>query len=156
MFTPQSPSQRLSRIAASALAIALVLAFAAPLAALAQSPNLLQNGGFERPYVPMPVKENCRIAAPWVPWYIEGAPWETSQGYRVAPEYKAAFRDDYPGNRVRSGELSQQYFHSFGNFQGGVYQQVQNVTPGATLRFELWGFVWSCDNESKGNCGGST
>jgi len=149
-------SQQLSRVAAGASVLALALAFVAPLSALAQGPNLLQNGGFERPYVPMTVKENCRIAAPWVPWYIEGPPEETSQGYRLAPEYKAAFRDDYPYNRVRSGELAQQYFHSFGNFQGGVYQRVADVPVGATLRFELWGMTWSCDDESKGNCGGST
>ena len=140
--------------AASIMVIAFVLV--SPLTALAQGPNLLQNGGFERPYVPMPIKENCRIAAPWVPYYFEGSADETSVGYRVAPEYKAAFREDFPYNRVRSGELSQQYFHSFGNFEGGVYQQVPNVQVGAKLRFELWGLTWSCDNESKGNCGGAT
>jgi hypothetical protein len=123
---------------------------------LAQGPNLLQNPGFERPYVALPGKENCRIAAPWVAWWIEGSREEVSQGYRLAPENKAAFRSDYPGNRVRSGELAQQYFHSYGNFQGGVYQQVANIPVGARLRFELWGMTWSCDNERKGNCGGAT
>jgi len=156
MFTSPQSARRLTRVATRAFIFALVLAIAIPSIALAQGPNLLQNGGFERPYVPMPVKENCRIAAPWVPYYFEGSPEETSLGYKVAPEYKAAFREDFPYNRVRSGELSQQYFHSFANFQGGVYQQVTNVQVGAKLRFELWGFTWSCDNESKGNCGGST
>ena len=124
---------------------------------LAQSPNLLQNPGFERPYVaPLANKENCFVAAPWVPWYIEGSREEASQGYRLAPEYKAAFRSDFPGNRVRSGELAQQYFHSFGNFQAGVLQQVHDIPVGARLRFELWGMTWSCDKEAKGNCGGAT
>lgn len=122
----------------------------------ADGPNLLQNPGFERPYVAMATKENCRIAAPWVPYYYEGSEWETSQGYRFAPEYKAAFRDDYPGNRVRSGELAQQYFKSFGNFQGGVYQIVPNITIGSPLRLEMWVMSWSCSDESKGNCGGAT
>lgn len=122
----------------------------------AQGPNLLQNPGFERPYIALPDKENCRIAAHWVAWWIEGSREEVSQGYRLAPEYKAAFRSDYPGNRVRSGELAQQYFHSYGNFQGGVYQQVPNIPVGARLRFELWGMTWSCDNQSKGNCAGAT
>lgn len=123
---------------------------------LAQGPNLLQNPGFERPYVaPIPGKENCFIAAPWVPWYIEGSREEVNQGYRLVPEYKAAFRADFPGNRVRNGELSQQWFHSFGNFQAGVLQQVHNIPVGAKLRFELWGMTWSCDRESKGNCGGA-
>ncbi|MBC7260737.1 MAG: hypothetical protein H5T63_01875, partial [Chloroflexi bacterium] len=95
-------------------------------------------------------------AAPWVAWWIEGSPEEVSHGYRLAPEYKAAFRSDYPGNRVRSGELAQQYFHSFGNFQAGVLQQVHNIPVGARLRFSLWGMTWSCDREDKGNCGGAT
>jgi len=122
----------------------------------AQGPNLLQNPGFERPYIALANKENCRIAAPWVAYWYEGSPEQTKEGYRLAPEYKAAFRDDYPGNRVRSGELSQQYFHSFGNFQGGVYQQVSNIPVGARLRFELWGMTWSCDNEKKSNCAKAT
>ena len=156
MFRSLQSARRLSRVATCAFIFALVFAITIPSIALAQGPNLLQNGGFERPFVPMTFKENCRIAAPWVPWYIEGSPEETSQGYRFAPEYKAAFREDFPYNRVRSGELSQQYFHSFGNFQGGVYQQVQNVPVGAKLRFELWGMSWSCNSEPKGNCGGAT
>ena len=147
-------SKLLRRILAST-GILVMLLMLAPIG-LAQGPNLLQNPGFERPYVALPAKENCRIAAPWVAWYIEGSKEETSQGYRLAPEYKAAFSSDYPGNRVRSGELSQQYFHSFGNFQGGVYQQVTNIPVGSRLRFELWGMTWSCDRESKGNCGGAT
>ncbi|HNT04772.1 MAG TPA: hypothetical protein PKJ21_01130, partial [Anaerolineae bacterium] len=92
----------------------------------------------------------------WIAWWIQGTPEETSQGYRVAPEYKAAIRADFPYNRVRNGELSQQYFHSFGNFQAGVYQLVHNVAVGSRLRFELWGMTWSCDRESKGNCDKAT
>jgi len=122
----------------------------------AQGPNLLQNPGFERPYAPMPVKENCRIAAPWVPYYYEGTPAETRIGYRLAPEYKAAFYWEYPGNRVRSGELAQQYFHSYGNFEGGVYQVVNGVRVGDRLRFDMWVMSWSCDNEKKGNCAKAT
>ena len=100
--------------------------------------------------------ENIRTAAPWIPYWFQGSPEETKEGYRFAPEFKAAFRDDFPGNRVRSGELSQQYFHSFGNFQGGVYQQVSNIPVGARLRFELWGMTWSCDDEKKGDCASAT
>jgi hypothetical protein len=127
-----------------------------PAPALAQGPNLIQNPGFEQPYAILPGKENCAIAAPWVSWWIQGTPEENKKGYRLAPEYKAAIRADYPGNRVRSGELAQQYFHSFGNFQAGVLQQVPNIEVGARLRFEIWGMTWSCDSESKGNCSHAT
>jgi len=139
----------------------LVAAFAAvvmaPVSAHAEGPNLLQNPGFESPFAAsIPGKENCLIAVPWVAWFVQGSPEETSQGYKLAPEYKMATRADYPGNRVRSGDLSQQYFHSFGNFQAGVYQVVSNVTPGARYKFDLWAMTWSCNDERKGNCGGAT
>lgn len=138
------------------LVVSLLVCLLLAIPALAQGPNLIQNPSFEQPYVVLPNKENCAIAAPWVAWWIEGSPEEVSQGYRLAPEYKAAFRSDFPGNRVRSGELAQQYFHSFGNFQAGVLQQVHNIPKGARLRFSLWGMTWSCDREDKGNCGGAT
>ncbi len=138
-----------------ALMLVLCLVVAGPLPARADGPNLIQNPGFERPYVPLPKKENCAVASPWVAWFREGTQQEVSQGYRFAPEYKAAFRADYPGNRVRNGELAQQWFHSYGNFEAGVLQQVSNIPVGAKLRFEIWGMSWSCDKESSGRCGGA-
>jgi len=124
---------------------------------LAQGPNLLQNPGFELPHVQsIPGKENCFLAAPWTAWFITGSPEETTQGYRLAPEYKGATRADFPGNRVRNGDLSQQWFHSFGNFEAGILQQVSNIQVGSKLKFEVWALTWSCDLESKGNCGGAT
>jgi len=127
-----------------------------PTCALADGPNLLQNPSFERPYVPLPKKENCAVASPWVAWYSEGTKEEVTQGYRVAPEYKASFRADYPGNRVRNGELAQQWFHSYGNFEAGVLQQVSNIPVGSKLRFEIWGMSWSCDREDSGKCDKAT
>jgi hypothetical protein len=124
--------------------------------ASAQAPNLLRNPGFEVPYYTIPGKENCRIAEPWVWWYVEGAPEQVSRGYLLAPEYKPAFRQDAPGNRVRNGERAQQYFHSWGNFQAGLWQQVTGVTVGSRLRFSIWAMTWSCDREGKGNCAGAT
>ena len=123
----------------------------------ADGPNLLQNPGFEQPFAAsIPGKENCLIAVPWLAWFVVGPSERTSQGYLLAPEYKMSTRNDAPFNRTHSGDLAQQYFHSFGNFQAGVYQVVQKVTPGALLRLQMWGFTWSCDNESKGNCGNNT
>ena len=146
--------RRTFSLSLAGLLLASLLIAAVP--ALAEGPNLLINPSFERPYVSMAGKENCRIAAPWVPYYFEGTPDMTYRGYRLAPEYKAAFYYDYPNNRVRSGELSQQYFHSFGNFEGGVLQQVSNIPIGSVLRFEIWGMTWSCDKEKKGNCAKAT
>jgi len=130
-------------------------AVAPPPPAQVASGNLLTNPGFERPYIAIPQHENMRIAEGWTAWWVQGSSQETSQGYLLAPEYKAAFRNDYPYNRVRSGELAQQYFHSWGNFQGGVYQRVR-IQAGVRLRFSMWTMIWSCDNEKKGNCQGAT
>ena len=152
-----SPKMRTLVLITSILCTVLFsVLLACPASLLAQGPNLIQNPGFEPPYVLLPNKENCAVASPWVAWYQQGTPEEATQGYRLAPEYKAAFRSDFPGNRVRNGELSQQYFHSYGNFEAGVLQQVRNIPVGAKLRFELWGMTWSCDREAKGNCGGAT
>jgi hypothetical protein len=134
----------------------LCLALVTPPAALAQSPNLLFNPSFEGEFVVMPGHDNIRTAAGWTPAWRVGSPEEVSQGYRLAPEYKAAFRHDYPGNRVRSGELAQQFFHSWGNFEGWIYQQVSNIAVGSKLRFETWVMSWSCDRVEKGNCEGAT
>ncbi len=143
---------------AAVLSTALLLAgLVAPLGAGAQGPQLLQNPGFELPHVQsIPGKENCFLAAPWSAWFVEGPQYERDKGLRLAPEYKGATRADVPGNRVRNGDLSQQWFHSFGSFQAGVWQQVSNVPVGARLKFELWVLTWSCDREEKGNCGGAT
>lgn len=123
----------------------------------ADGPNLLQNPGFEQPFAAsIPGKENCLIAVPWLAWYVQGPPERTSQGFLLAPEYKMSTRNDAPFNRVHGGDLAQQYFHSFGTFQAGVYQVVQKVTPGALLHLQIWGLTWSCNSESKGNCGNNT
>ena len=139
-------------------ALFAMMALVSPAApASAQGPNLLQNPGMEAPFAAsLPGKENCLIAVPWLAWFVEGNAEQTAAGYLLAPEYKMATWADYPGNRVRSGSLSQQYFHSFGNFQAGIYQVVPNVTPGARYTFELWVLTWSCDREDKGNCDGAT
>jgi LysM repeat protein len=133
-------------------ALAAILGASTPFAhAQGLAGNLLANPGFERPYVAIPGHENMRIAEGWTAWWVQGSAEEVAQGYRLAPEYKAAFTYDFPYNRVRSGELAQQYFHSWGNFQGGIYQRVK-VPVGARLQFTLWGMAWSCDRENKGNC----
>ena len=151
---PSSCSVRSARLLL-ALMVLLSLVVAGPLPVRADGPNLIQNPSFELPYVLLPKRENCAVASPWVAWFREGSPEEVSQGYRFAPEYKAAFRADVPGNRVRRGDRSQQWFHSYGNFEAGVLQQVSHIPVGAKLRFEIWGMSWSCDKESSGRCGGA-
>jgi hypothetical protein len=109
-----------------------------------QEENLLFNGGFEGTYVaPIPGRDNINVAPGWLPYWVQGSPEENAQGYKVQPEYKAAFTTDFPYTRVRSGAQAQQYFHSFATFIGGVMQQV-TVPRNARLRFSAWGQAWSC------------
>lgn len=135
-----------------ALALLVGLTVALPVRAQAPAGDLLHNGSFEAPYHTLPAKDNCHVAAGWHAYWLEGSEWEVSHGYRLAPEYKPATRWDPPLNRVRSGELAQQFFHSWGNFQAGVLQQVPGVRVGDHLRFQLWGMTWSCDRADSGKC----
>lgn len=151
------PSLRYRALVLCLLTFLLTSLLLAALPVAADGPNLLQNPGFEQPFAAsIPGKENCLIAVPWLAWFVEGPPERTSQGFLLVPEYKMSTRNDAPFNRVHGGDLAQQYFHSFGTFQAGVYQVVQNVTPGALLHLQIWGLTWSCDRESKGNCGNNT
>jgi hypothetical protein len=151
------PNLRYRALVLCLLTFLLTSLLLAALPVAADGPNLLQNPGFEQPFAAsIPGKENCLIAVPWLAWYVQGPPERTSQGFLLAPEYKMSTRNDAPFNRVHGGDLAQQYFHSFGTFQAGVYQVVQKVTPGALLHLQIWGLTWSCNSESKGNCGNNT
>jgi LysM repeat protein len=117
-------------------------------AASAQGANLITNPSFEDPYFTVGIYENMRVAHGWAAWWQEGSLEEIVQGYKMRPEYKAAFTTDAPFDRVHSGALAQQYFHSFGNFIGGVFQGVHGVRVGQRLRFTIWGMAWSCEDWS--------
>ena len=116
-------------------ALALLVAFGAASGApaLAQGgPNLLNNPGFEGQYVPYTYPDGTRIgefhiAAGWNPWFNEGL---------RRPEYK-------PGNYSYNGSASQQYFTSYSVHQAGLWQRVENATPGRTYRFSVAVYVWS-------------
>ncbi len=127
------------RLGVSALVCgALLSAGALPLArraALAQGENLLQNPGFEEPYIAINGDETLRVAHGWQPWHVpnEGG----SSAINARPEYKPA-----PANRVRSGAAAQEYNTFFATHIGGVYQRVP-VPPGTELRFSVYIYVWS-------------
>jgi len=116
------------------LALLVALGALAPAdAALAQGgPNLLNNPGFEGQYVPYTYPNGTRIgefhiAAGWNPWFNESL---------RRPEYK-------PGNYSYNGSASQQYFTSYSVHQAGLWQRVENATPGRTYRFSIGLYIWS-------------
>ncbi|MBN1681351.1 MAG: LysM peptidoglycan-binding domain-containing protein [Anaerolineae bacterium] len=99
-----------------------------------QTGNLLQNPGFEEPFVAINGDTTLRVAASWQPWSLpEGA----SSAINARPEYKPA-----PSNRIYSGNAAQEYNTFYATHTGGVYQRVP-VTLNTELRFSVFVYVWS-------------
>ncbi|MEP0762536.1 MAG: LysM peptidoglycan-binding domain-containing protein [Chloroflexota bacterium] len=101
-----------------------------------QGRNLLQNPGFEEPYVTIDADPALRVASSWQPWHVPTAPGQSSS-INARPEYKPA-----PPTRVRSGSAAQEYNTFFATHTAGVYQRVP-VTPDTDLRFSVYVYVWS-------------
>lgn len=120
-------------IAGLLMAISLL---AAPLVA---QENLLTNPGFEEPFVEFEGSPARQVAEGWTPWHIPPAAGAPSFANRQ-PEYNpvAPARD-----RIRSGSNAQEIFSFFATHNGGVYQRVTQITPGDTLRFSVYAYVWS-------------
>jgi len=59
------------------------------------------------------------------------------------PEYRDTRSALQDPPRIRSGENSQKYFTFWSVHQGGVYQVVDGVRPGMTLRFSIYMHAWS-------------
>jgi LysM repeat protein len=105
-----------------------------PRASAFQSGNLLQNPGFEAPFVSVNGDATLQVATGWQPWNLEGG---SSSALNARPEYKAA-----PSNRVRSGSSAQEYNSFYATHDAGVYQRVA-VTPGTSLQFSVYAYIWS-------------
>jgi hypothetical protein len=116
------------------------------------SENMLANPDFERGFRQHGPFETAIVAEGWTPWWIPqsmGAPaWKNRM-----PEYKAAAPYGY---RVHAGRNAQQLFSFHGTHIGGIYQVVEGIEPGSTLRFTIWGHAWagSSDNPHESVGGG--
>jgi hypothetical protein len=124
-----------------------VLATCVVVPVLAQSTseeNLLQNPGFEDGFEQYGPFRTAVIVRGWTPWWRPqpaGSPaWKTRM-----PEYKAAapYR-----NRIHSGHNAQQLFTAYGTHVGGIYQVVDGIEPGSTVRFAIWGHAWAGDGDN--------
>lgn len=135
----QLPLVRWLTIAALALAVIIPIGAATQRPASAyQSGNLLQNPGFEEPYVAVGGDTNVRVASGWQPWFL---PQGSSSAINARPTYTPTTVTNIP-NRVRSGGAAQQFGTFFATHTGGVYQQVP-VPPNTELQFSLYVYVWS-------------
>jgi LysM repeat protein len=140
-------------------------AAAAPQAA--DGPNLLQNPGFESPYA----KQCChtvgnfpadllidevQVAAGWRGWWLEPDQDPIHQGACNTPGCTAWHRPEFReancgpvcANRIRSGSNAQKYFTFFSVHDGGMYQQVGGIAPGARVRFSVYMQGWSASDDS--------
>jgi LysM repeat protein len=158
------PSVRLAclvMILALALPVGLAFAAPAPAPAAADGPNLLQNPGFESPYVkqccqtdlntyfPNTPIDEVQVAHGWLGWWLEP---DSSPAYPSVcagctawhrPEWREANCGDVCANRIRSGDNAQKYFTYHSVHDSGMYQRVSGIAPGARLRFSIYMQGWS-------------
>jgi LysM repeat protein len=138
----------------------IVLPLWLPLSMHAQAPgqNLLTDGDFEASNWRVQDEISALQVAPgWRAWYldIEQIPSYVTRPnnckgadlgcYWARPEYHDAFAELNP-NRVHSGAKAQKYY-SYGRMhEAGLYQKVEGVKPGTTLRFSIYLQAWMCYN----------
>ncbi len=123
------------------ISIILVLIFVLSLTVTAQgSQNLLENPGFEAPFVDRGGSPVRRVANGWQPWHFPPTA-NMPSGRNAQPEYQETAPD---AARIRSGNNAQQYFNNdWRTHEGGVFQRVVGITPGTELRFSVYAWVWS-------------
>lgn len=118
------------------LALSILLLWA--LSVQAQD-NLLTNPGFEPPFTEIQGNPTREVANGWQPWHVPASAGAPSFQNRQ-PEYAPTAPDE---PRIRGGIDAQQVFSFFATHVGGVYQTVSGITPGTTLRFSVYAYVWS-------------
>lgn len=113
----------------------------------AQSGDLLTNGGFEAPFLPLSGDIPSNVAAGWSPWYVPATEGQSASD-NVMPEFFAA-TDTVNGlsltTRIHGGADAQQYFSYYSTHTGGLYQQVSGIAPGSELTFSVFAFLWASD-----------
>ncbi|NJR12700.1 hypothetical protein HC776_02200, partial [bacterium] len=107
---------------------------------VAAQANLLKNPGFEDGFVTVAAGQ---VANNWTAWSAPRTA-EMPSYQNGQPVYLAASDANAQGvfSRFRNGSNAQVYYSFYETHDGGLYQQV-SVTPGAELRFSIYGYVWS-------------
>lgn len=117
-----------------ALLAAVVMGWLPRQPAAAQGTNLLANASLERPY------------------YGQGAPTRTApQGWNLWVGAGAPDAVPYTDrSRVRDGEASWQIKQPGAAFTAAAFQRVEGVTPGETLRAQVYAWLFACGNAQTG------
>ncbi len=100
--------------------------------------NLLTNGDFEGEFETLEGSEPRKVAEGWMPWHLPAAANSPSFANHN-PNY------DEETDRIRLDEegKAQKYFTLFATHQGGIYQEVDDLSSGTTYRFSIYAHIWS-------------
>jgi hypothetical protein len=96
---------------------------------------ILANPGFEGPFLPAGGVGELTVAEHWHPFYDNTAP-------NHRPEFQRESTTVGRG-RVHTGDSAQKLFTTFSPHDGGIYQQVHQVSPGQWYTLSAWGYQWS-------------
>jgi hypothetical protein len=126
----------------------------APAQAQSPGPNLLANAGFDEPWSKRydrcknVVLEEVQVPAGWDPYYACQSSGDAPNINRT-PEYRMVNSTQFP-DRVHGGPTALRYFNFWAlNRSAGVFQMVNNITPGARLRFSMWVQLWTSNVDSQ-------
>lgn len=104
---------------------------------------MLKNKGFEGRFDNQDGINQIIVAEDWRAWWKEG---QEDGRKNSRPEYKPAA--PY-ANRIRSGENSQQWFSWSAYHDAGIYQVVDDFTPGDKVVFSAWVQVWAVNKNNR-------
>src|SRR5712692_11136706 len=141
------------------VSLVMLLSFAGSAAAApaADGPNLLENPGFEAPYVKqccgidgLPIGE-VQVAHGWSGWWLQPGldPQHPSSDGTPSwhrPEWREANCGPVCANRIRGGNDAQKYFTFDSVHDAGMFQQVSGITPGTELLFSIYMQAWSTNH----------
>lgn len=100
------------------------------------------------------LRDNIETPEGWVTWWREQPPEWTQPEVVLMPSSNPTYTDpNLP--RIRSGSYAVKVFGPAGKVDGGLYQVVTGLQPGATVQFTAHVHTWCCDS-MQGNRGTAT
>lgn len=99
------------------------------------------------------IRDNIRTPEGWVTWWRE----DPVNGWTQPEVVIAARIDPYlEPPRIRTGSYAMKVFGSHGAFDGGFYQVVTGLRPGATVALSVHAHTWTCESLFDGDHGPGT
>lgn len=104
--------------------------------------NFLANGDFEGEFIELEGAEPRKVAASWTPWHVPA-----TDDSRSFVNHNPNYDEENDRIRLDAQGKAQKYFTLFATHRGGIYQEVDSLTSGATYRFSIYAYVWSSSFE---------